>query len=232
MAKIDRNKLALGQTIAWLNHGWVEGVVAEVVVCAAKIMYLARPGYGLESFGGASHSTGWKHSLVGADCIYSLGVGAAPEALTDPNPEYAYGDAKYFLKGELKLPEVVPQDRDMFAEWKEQGRKDKVCVESPDEADARIARELAGTKDVQAARTTGRTRTRTFPGNDTAPVSDKDKPADVGMTATHFPAGMKHSYDLPAAPRTRQRARVAAPVPETQPVAPTPPAPRQRVRTR
>jgi hypothetical protein len=149
MAKIDRNKLEVGQTVAWLNGGWAEGVIHTVVQGAQKVMYLVKPGYGLEEFGGASFTTGWKQSIIGADCIVALKVGGDSTELTPPNLDFAYGDSALFYKGELKkLPEVVPQDRNMYREWKEQKRADKVCVESPDEQDEREARERAAAGEV------------------------------------------------------------------------------------
>lgn len=139
---VDRNKLEVGQTVAWLNNGWVEGVIHTVVKGDKKIMYLVKPGYGLEEFGGASFTTGWKQSIIGADCLVALSAGGDEKELTPPNLEYAYGDSALYHKGELKkMPEVVPQDRNMFAEWRKQGRSDKVCVESPDEQKERLARE-------------------------------------------------------------------------------------------
>jgi hypothetical protein len=170
MAKIDRNKLEVGQTVAWLNGGWAEGVIHTVVQGAQKVMYLVKPGYGLEEFGGASFTTGWKQSIIGADCIVALKVGGDSTELTPPNLDFAYGDSALFYKGELKkLPGVVPQDRNMYREWKEQKRADKVCVESPDEQDEREAREraavaVAGDEPKPASRV--RTRSRPTASND------------------------------------------------------------------
>jgi hypothetical protein len=170
--KRDRNTLEPGTHVRWLNNGWVLGVIREKIVGSMKTMYLCDPPFGMKHFGGASHTTGWTHSLIGADCLVDLGPDST-DTLTPPDIEYAYNQSKLYFEGKLeKLPEYYPQDRNMFAYWREIRDSSKVVVPEDE----------AGEKTTKTPPTPTRVRVR--PGAAPAPVAEPVPAAPVVRVRT------------------------------------------------
>jgi hypothetical protein len=171
MATVDRNTLEVGQSARWLNHGWVLGVVKEVVKGAAKTMYLMAPPFGQRSFGGASYNTGWEQTLVNADILIDLGP-ESKDKLSAPNLEFCYTDALIYFKGEMKvIPDYVPQDRNMFAYWKAQSKeqaerdsKEGVKVPAENTSWGQAAKKAAEAAVAPATQPQATVRTRTRSG--------------------------------------------------------------------
>jgi hypothetical protein len=123
MATIDRNKLEPGTKVRWLNNGWVIGEIAERIQGTTKVIYRAKPIDGMKAFGGASHTTGWTVSMISADCLVDLGPDSE-DTLSPADLHNTHGQSALFHSGQLDaLPEYVPQDRNMYAVWREQAEK-------------------------------------------------------------------------------------------------------------
>lgn len=120
MATIDRNKLEPGTIVRWLNNGWVIAEITERVQGEHKVLYRTKPINGMKEFGGASHTTGWPVSMIGADCLIDFGPDSG-DKLTPPNVSNAHGQSALYHSGQVPvLPEYVDQTRNMFAVRREQ----------------------------------------------------------------------------------------------------------------